>query len=516
MLADLRLLLWLHWRQVQRSGTYWLRVVGFDPLLDTTSNRLYGFYLILIFAGWLVLMWSLAVYEALNAGKHIPVSDRANVYTHFLHYFPWVSIAVGVLLVFLAVRKTPLKLSVEDLTYIAASPMRRDAIGLFGFTGYVLIGWGLSVPVMTLGSMMLAHPDSHDEIGYTAYSAILTSIPLVLLLAGIAWCFGFWRLSRPKPARFLWIWPVLIAGLGIAFPGVIGWPGHLLAKAILGDSLALQTFGLFASSLIAGATVVWIGRRINLITVASELGTASQLKSLGVLGRFTWRDLSRQMRDRESLARRIPRFALPDARGAQMLIARAWLIFLRQPFRFAWAVLRATGIIAVGVVLAATGASALAWLFWLSFVMVMPPRDVLGVYSADQSNAFLRQFLAFDNLKLLAIDVSLPLISICTIGLISWGLLVKFASVSPFTIPLMLSFSIMMLLSQGAALVRAPGGDPTVASLLFTGLSFGITLLFAEFTGPLVALLISFVAIWLLALAISTSARFSAAAFSSD
>ena len=516
MLPDLRLLLWLNWKQLKQTTAYWLRVVGFDPLEETTSNRLYGLYLILIFGGWLILMWSLAVYEALNAGKHIPVSDRANVRAHFVHYFPWVVIAAGVLVLFLAVRKTPLKLSVEDLTYIAASPMRRDVIGAVGFTGYVLIGWAATVPIMTLASMMLAHPTSRDELGYSAYPAILTSIPLVLLFAGIAWCFGFWRLGRPKPARFLWIWPLLIGGLGMAFPGVIGWPGQLLAQAVVAKPLVSQTLGMLALALIAAAGVVWTGRRINLITVASELGTASQLKSLGVLGRFTWRDLARQMRDRESLSRRIPRFALPNTSGVKMLIARAWLIFLRQPFRFIWAVLRATGLIAIGVILAATGASALAWLFWLSFVMVLPPRDVLGVYSSDQSNAFLRQFLAFDNLTLLVIDASLPFISLCAIGLISWGLLVEFASASPFTLPLTITFSIMMVLSQGAALVRAPGGDPNVASLLFTGLSFGITLLFAEFAGPLVALIISIVAIWLLGMAISSSARFSAAAFGND
>ena len=516
MLSDLRLLLWLHWRQVQRTGTYWLRVVGFDPLEETTSNRLYGVYLVLIFAGWLVLMWSLAVYEALTVGKHIPVSDRARVRTDFVHYFPWVTIAIGVLLIVLALRKTPLKLSVEDLTYIAASPMRRDVIGVVAFTGYVLIGWAATVPIMTLTSMMLAHPTSRDELGYSAYPAVLTSIPLVLLLAGMAWSLGFWRLRRPNPSRWMLIWPLLIAAFGIALPGVIGWPGHLLAKAVVADPLALQSLAMLVLSLAAAVGVAWTGQRINLITVASELGTTSQLKSLGVLGRFTWRDLSRQMRDRDSLARHIPHFALPNLTGVSMLTARAWLIFLRQPMRFIWAVLRTTAFIVIGVILASTGASALAWLFWLSIIMAMPPRDVLGVYSADQSNAFLRQFLAFDNLRLLAIDASLPFICICVIGLAGCGVLVAFAGTSPFTLPLMITFSLMMFLSQGAALVRAPGGDPTVASLLFTGLSFGIALLFAEVTGPLAGVIVSIFAVWLLSLAISSSARFAAAAFSND
>ncbi len=516
MLADLKLLIWLHWRQLQRTTTYWLRVVGFDPLEETTSNRLYGLYLILIFGGWLVLMWSLAVHEALWAGRKIPISDRPQVRTDFVTYFPWVAIAVGILLVFLAVRKTPLKLSVEDLAYIAATPMRRDAIGIAGFTGYALIGLGATVPLVTLASMMLAHPSSRDELGLAALPAILTSVPLVTLLAAIAWCFGFWRLRQVHPARFLWIWPIVLIGLSVAVPGVLGWPGHLLARAVVAEPLGAQTAGMLVLAVALVAGVVWLGRSINLIAVAAELGTASQLKSLGVLGRFVWRDLSRQMRDRDALARRTPRFALPNATGVTMLIARAGLIFLRQPFRFTWAVIRAAAVIAAGVWLASIGASALAWLFWLSFVMFLPSRDVLGVYSADQSNAFLRQFIPYGNLELLAIDAFLPFLAISILGLVGWALVVVLAGASPFTLPLMVTFTTMMLLSQGAALVRAPGGDPTVASLLFNGLGFGLTLVLAEFAGPLTALLASIAAIWILSMVISGSGRFSAAAFGNE
>jgi hypothetical protein len=516
LLADLKLLIWLHWRQLLRSTVYWLRVVGFDPLEETTSNRLYGVYLVVIFGGWLVLMWSLAVHEALWVGKKIPLSDRPDVVSHFVTYFPWVTIAAGILLVFLAVRKTPLKLSVEDLAYIAASPIRRDAIGFAGFTGYMLIGLGAAVPLATLSSMMLAHPNSRDELGFSAYPAILTSIPFVMLLAGIAWCVGFWRLRRVSPPRYLWLIPVLLLGLSLALPGVMGWPGHLLARAVVGESLPVQTLVMLVLAVLATGGVIWLGRSINLIAVSAELGSTSQLKSLGVLGRFVWRDLSRQLRDRESLARHTPRFRLPNTTGVKMLVARASLIFLRQPLLFGWAILRATGIIAAGVWLAVIGAPALGWLFWLSFVMFLPSRDVLGVYSADQSNAFLRQFIPHDNLELLAIDALLPFVAICTLGLIGWGLLVALGGASLFTLPLMLTFTATMLLSQGAALVRAPGGDPTVASLLFTGLGFGTTLVFAEFAGPLTALIISLAVIWILAMVISGSGRFSAAAFSNE
>ncbi len=516
MLGDLKLLIWLHWRQLQKSASYWLRVVGFDPLEETTSNKLYGFYLILIFAGWLILMWSLAVHEALWVGKRIPVSDRAHVRTQFVTYAPWAATAVGILLVILAIRKTPLKLSVEDLTYIAATPMRRDIIGFVAFTGYTLLGLAGAVPLLTLASMMLAHPTSRDELGVTAYPAILTSVPLVVLLAAIAWCFGFWRLWRIKPLRINWIWPLLLIGLAFALPSVMNWPGHVLARAVVGEPLAGQALGMLALALVMLAGVLWTGRRINLITVSAELGTTSQLKSLGVLGRFVWRDLSRQMRDRETLARHTPRFALPNTTGVWMLVGRANLIFLRQPFRFLTAIARAAAIVAAGVFLASTSAPFLAWMIWVSLVMFLPSREVLGVYSSDQSNAFLRQFLDFDNLELLAIDTLLPFGLMCVLGMAVWGLLTAVGAASPMTIPLTLTFSALMLLSQGAALVRAPGGDPTVASLLFTGLGFGITLLLAEFVGPIAALIASAIAIWILSMVISTSARFSAAAFGSD
>ncbi len=516
MFGDLRLLVWLHWRQLQRTATYWLRVVGFDPLEETTSNRLYGLYLILIFGGWIILMWSLAVHEALFVGQKIPANTRPDVLDGFLHYFPWFATAVGLVLLLLAIRKSPLKLSVEDLSYVAASPMRRDVIGLVGFSGYTALGLAVVVPLMTLASMLLAHPNSQDELGITAYPAILTSIPVVLLFAAIAWTLGFWRLSRVRSPRFLWLAPVLLAGLTIAYPPIMTWPAHVLARAVIAEPITIAAVEVLAIAFVFVAGVIWLGRSINLITVSEELGATSQLKSLGVLGRYVWRDLSRQLRDRESLARHTPRFALPNVTGFTMLAGRAALIFLRQPLMFAWAVVRAGVIIAGGAYLAAISAPALAWLFWLTFVMARPSREVLGVYSADQSNAFLRQFLACDNLKLLVIDAALPFGTICVVGIAAFAFLSTFAGISILTIPLMVTFTAVMMLSQGAALVRAPGGDPTVASLLYTGLSFGITLLLAEFMGPIAAVITSVVAIWILGVVISTSGRFSAAAFGND
>jgi hypothetical protein len=76
----------------------------------------------------------------------------------------------------------------------------------------------------------------------------------------------------------------------------------------------------------------------------------------------------------------------------------------------------------------------------------------------------------------------------------------------------MLAFTVVMLLSQAAALVRAPGGDPTVASLFFSGFGFGIPLLLAEFTNPATALFSAIIAALLLCWAISGSSRFAAIA----
>jgi hypothetical protein len=493
-----------------RTAVYWLRVIGFDPLEDTTSNKLYGVYLVIIFAGWFVLMWSLIVHGALRIGEQLTASQLERTRSGFETGFPWVVTGIALLFILLALRKTPLKLSVEDLTYIAASPMRSEAIGLIGFAGYTAIGLAVTLPLTVLASMMLAHSASNDEIGLMAYPAILTSIPLVIFTAACAWCIGFWRLRRPNPSRSLWLLPLLLAIVAYAVPSVMTWPGRVLAREVLAEPARDQAFLLLALALVAFAGVIWLGRRINLITVAAELGTTSQLKSLGILGRFTWRDLSRQMRDRERLARRPSRLHLPHVSGTNMLVARAGLIFARQPLSFSWAVLRSTALIAAGAGLALIGASALSWLFWLTFVMMLPSRDILSVYSDDQTNAFLRQFIPADNLTLLVIDASLPFVLISLLGLIGWSIAMVISGTSPLILPLMVVFTVVMLLSQAAALVRAPGGDPTVASLIFTGFGFGIPLLLAEFTGPGTALLAALTAALLLAWAISTSSRFAA------
>ncbi|HVX31198.1 MAG TPA: hypothetical protein VHA53_12020, partial [Nitrolancea sp.] len=130
--------------------------------------------------------------------------------------------------------------------------------------------------------------------------------------------------------------------------------------------------------------------------------------------------------------------------------------------------------------------------------------------SDDQTNAFLRQFIPADNLTLLAIDASIPFLLISLLGLIGWTIAIVISGVNPLVLLLMLVFAAVMLLSQAAALVRAPGGDPTIASLIFTGFGFGIPLLLAEFTGPGTALMAALIAALLLAWAISTSSRFAA------
>ena len=512
MLTDLKLLGWLHWRQILRTTNYWLRVVGFDPTEDTTTNKLYGLYLVIIFGGWFVLMWSLIVYGALKIGRLFSTTGLEHARTTFETGFPWFVTGIAILLMILALRKTPLKLSVEDLTYIAASPIRREAVGLLGFSGYSLLGLAVTIPAMVLLSMMLAHPSSQDQIGLMAYPAILTSIPLVLFITACAWCAGFWRLRQSNPPRWLWLSPILLIILTIAIPSIMTWPGHVLAREVLAEASTGQSIALLGLAIVTVSGVVSLGRQINLITVAAELGTTSQLKSLGVLGRFTWRDLSRQMRDREALARRKSHISLPKARGTWMLVARANLIFARQPLQFAWAVIRSTAIIAGGAWLALTGASALSWLFWLTFVMIIPSRDILGVYSADQTNAFLRQFIPADNLTLLAIDTLLPFGFICIVGIAGWLVAIVLAGINPLILLLMVVFTIVMLLSQAAALVRAPGGDPTIASLFFTGLSFGIPLLLAEFANPVTALFAALLAALLLCWAISGSSRFAAIA----
>ena len=511
MLADLRLLLWLHWRQLLRTAHYWLRVIGYDPLEDTTTNKLYGVYLVIIFGGWFVLMWSLIVSRALRIGQALSTSALDSARSGFASGFPWVVTAVTLLLMLLALRRTPLKLSVEDLAYVAASPVRREAIGLISFAGYVGIGLAVTIPLTVLVSMMLAHPNSNDQIGLMAYPAILTSIPLVVFTAACAWCAGFWRLRQLKPSHQLWLVVVPLAIVTYAVPGVMTWPGRVLAREALAEPARGQAFLLLALALLMIGGLIWLGRRINLIAVGAELGTAAQIKSLGMLGRFTMQDVSRQMRDRERLARHPSRLHLPQVSGTPMLVARASIIFARQPLVFSVVVGYSAAVSAGAAVLALSGASALNWLTLLTFIMVIPPREFLSVYSADQTNAFLRQFIPVDNLKLLAIDVSLPFVLIALLGLIGSTVAMAVWGVNPLILPLFLVFAALLPLGHGAALVRAPGGDPTIASLIFTGFGFGIPLLLAEFTGPATALLAAITASLLLAWAISTSSRFAAA-----
>ena len=108
MMRDVRLLLWLERKRLAGQADYWVRsLLGYRFGDESLSNRLYGFYLILIGIGWIFFMWGYAVVQAEGMGKLLSPAAREG----FSHVLP-VLIGAGQLWLLIgALRLTPLNVA---------------------------------------------------------------------------------------------------------------------------------------------------------------------------------------------------------------------------------------------------------------------------------------------------------------------------------------------------------------------------------------------------------------------
>ncbi|HET9014279.1 MAG TPA: hypothetical protein VFN57_01695 [Thermomicrobiaceae bacterium] len=487
MVADLRLLLWLRGRQLRHSIDYWLGIVGYEVWDRSISNRLYGIYLGIFLSLWLLIMWSLAVYQSMHAGARLSAnaSDQLRAFT--TSALPWLVLGGAVLLVIRALRSSPLVLDEDDLTYVAGAPVSRAAIVLVEFVRRCWQIARIVVPVATLVAVLLAHRVSTDEIGLSVIPSALVAIPVVGLVWGLAWLGGMIRLDRPALARLraAWLAPLPLLLPALAVPAVYRWPGAVLTRALLGHPSAASAVGMAA--LAAGLTValVYAGRRASLTVVAVESANAFRLPSLAVLGSLASGvapvTAPRAPRRRITLGGR-PLLGLPGVAGPRMLFVRGALVTLREPGALLLGLLGTIAFAGTGALLIVNGAPAQIWLVWLTLVIMRPPGGLIAVFAGDQSTPFLRQFLPVDNLTLLVADSALAFAVVVAVAVVAWALVARLAPipVSGWTLGLGLAMAVLLALSQAAVLARAATWDPALARIVFVGLGFGLVLLIGE------------------------------------
>lgn len=453
-MADFRLLSWLRGRQWRSSALYWLRTLGYDPQRQGFIDRLYALYLIVFGLLWITGVGIAAVYQAAQIGRALPLS----VTQAFLAVVPWLVIAGAIYLLVRGLRASPVLLSFPDMAFVAASPLSRTAFVGVNFIQSCIQHWLVVLPILSLLTVVMAQPLGEQIGRMAALRAAAVAAPLIPLLLAIAWVLGLLRLERQDERGSSWWWlgAFLLAPLAWVLPPLRA-PGAAVSAAITGSTVLVSTVALWVVALLAIAALLRVARNTNLIAAAEESRTYARLNALGLMA-FLAPDVAMRIRRQEALARRKARFRLPNGNGATALVARSLLLSLRRP----WALLR---LFLWGVAAAVSAcwlllghAPLLLWFFWITFLVLAPPKMLIEAFEADVTDPYLRQLLSSNNGPLaLAGDVVPVLVVLlgawggCGIaslqfGLTGAGLLLAAA--------LCVAGALIMLLSQAAAAAR--------------------------------------------------------------
>ncbi|MEQ8677716.1 MAG: hypothetical protein RLP44_04100 [Aggregatilineales bacterium] len=413
-LGDVRILLWQKWKRFKYEAKYWLRSLGYDVSDRSFSNRSYGIYLLLFVAFWLYAMWLYVLDRFVDIGGFFGATTRLQL----IDLVPIVVLIAQAGTVFVALRSSPLKLTTNDGTYVASSPVARQAITL---TRFIQAYYGRIVvitPPLMIIAIGLTWKISPDVGGRAGFQAMFVAPLLVLCIWGITWCVGLMRLRLEHEN-----WLLMIAFAVLAVPLAI-IPGMMLRSVMTGD-LSLIFVGLsitLAVALVYG--VAYLGGFVNMVRVVEESQMFARINDLGPVGMMITPQviLDLQKGDQLATGKRLP---LPNALGGWALLMRAVFAYLSFRRRDLYYVAAWGAVVALLLTLTQTidGISPLqSWAGIILLVVIFPPRPVVKIFAEDQQHPFIRQFIPQTDLMLLLVDSSVPLITLTLVGGLVWWL----------------------------------------------------------------------------------------------
>ena len=466
-------LLWLRWKQALGTLNYWLRLVDYDTRDPDIMNRAYGLYLALFMLWWSVAMWAIAAGFIAQIGSALPASARQSVLTRL----PSLIFIGQTILLMLKLRSSPYKLSSPDIAYVAGSPLQRAIPVTIGFFGDLLLPVVLSAAGVSFLAVALNPRLGSLDAVLRACQSALAVIPVIALMWAVAWLIGLARMVVPGVRRrpVLWLAPVLLLPLLFVAPGVVAWPGDMLAWILAGESAGLSAVApvaLAAAVVIAFVSVA--GTRVNMIDVADESLVYARLQEISSL-RWIAPTVYNRARSQYQAATRKPILHLPEAKGLAMLVARSALVYVRNPMELL-KLLVAVALVQGGLAMLAYQLPALLIVVWLYAVVVAPTSSLIRVFSADVEDSSLRQFLPVNSLRLLLADAGLPLALVTLVSATLWLLQPVPAVTALLGLVLIGLLSLLFVLCRGGSLVPLTSMRAHVSYGVLAVLGLGLTL----------------------------------------
>ncbi|MCL5995139.1 MAG: hypothetical protein M1546_03670 [Chloroflexi bacterium] len=465
--------LWLRWKQIQGIFNYWLRLVDYDTKDQDIMNRAFGLYLVLFMAWWTAGMWAIAAGFIAQIGSALPAAAAQDVLT----VMPTLVFVGQAILIMLKLRSSPYKLSSPDIAYVGGSPVQRTVPVTIGFFGDLVLPSVLSVVSISFVAVALNQRLGSMGAVMVALRSALAVIPVVALTWAVAWLVGLARMVAPGARRrsALWLAPVLLLPLPFVVPGVVAWPGNVLASILVGESVDLSVVTpvvLVAVALIALVSVM--GSRVNMIDVADESLIYARLREIGNL-RWMAPSVYRRARSQFQAATHKPVLHLPEAEGLAMLVARSALTYIRNPIDLL-KLLFAVALVQGGLAMLAYQLPALLIVVWLYAVAVAPTSSLTRVFSADADDPSLRQFLPMDSLRLLLADAALPMALVILVSAVLWLLQPVPVMTALLGLVLIGLLTLLLVLCRGSSLLPLTSMRAHVSYGVLAVIGLGLTL----------------------------------------
>jgi len=472
MWTDLRLLIGLRWRHIKAELRYWLGTIGISTTNRSFSNQLYVLYVIVFALFWLITVWGYVAEQFFVQGQQLLPETRQTI----AEVIPLFAFVVQVVLGARSLLSSPVKLSFEDISYIAGTPISRAAVVLVSFVQSVFPLVAFSVIGATWMSMLFI--PSRDAVLEAIMQVMAATLPVGIVLCAYAWFLGCLRLTSPVMQSYRLGWFLLIGYAVIAWllPDIVLWPGRTLQAALLGHLTGADLLVTTLVALLATMLLIWIGTRINMVDVVDESAAYARIHALGLMA-FVQPDLVREIRRQTSAQSRRPRAHLLPGSEITALFAKSTLLYMRLPDILIRAWVWGMSAIMVCVGIAHQNATLSNWLTLGGvLVLLMPPASLITAFRLDQKELFLRALIPYNNLELLITDSALPILAMSGGAAIGWLLI---ARLDVMGLILIVGCVLLLTLVQAISLVHLPVLDFTVPYPLSAAIVFGLLIVLA-------------------------------------
>lgn len=406
---------------------FWLVMVGYDKRTHSFSSRIYLVYLFIFFSLWgfAVLVWLAGV-----AGQFLSVLPFGSPIQAAVTVGVVAFIAIFLLELYLAARRSPFIFSEPDSNLLCLSPVDRRIVAVIWLLG-AWVGRGL---VVWPGSVILGYAvleaQSPRGLGIrdlplyllAGVRMLLVAFPLHLTVQSLAWSVGAWRLQGKRDLPALrWLAPaitvLLVAGWILTGPGpgvnppVWLWPVDYPVRAGTGAVSWLAGFGLSLAWAALGMWALWsASQSMSLARAAQESRSREAMQAAILTGNI---DLAEEMRQRQRLGAGRRPSRLPARPGLSALLWRN-AVQEQRSFTlsqvFTWLVIFS---LTLGMwLVTAWGARAWFIVLWALFV----GRQVARHLGRDLSRWWLLRQLPFASGRVVLVDLMLPLTGIALTG----------------------------------------------------------------------------------------------------